>query len=93
MTHALSLAQVDKEYRALASGVAMADVFTVEAPIGQVPYPGMPGGLFAACSVEEGGKRAVSHCRVLERRPEEGCTLLSGQLCRQPAITRQIDAA
>ena len=37
-------------------------------------YPGIPEGLFAAA---EEGKPATSHCRVLERRPEQGATLMA----------------
>ena len=60
---------VVKEYRALVVGIDMPDSFSVHEPIGQVTYPGLHGGLWAVCATELGGKHAVSHCRVLERRP------------------------
>lgn len=66
---------VTKEYRALAVGTAMADEFSVRDPIGLIPHPGMPGGVWAVC---KGGKSAVSHCRVIQRR--QTSTLLAVQI-------------
>lgn len=56
--------EVIKVYRALAGGVPLRDLFSIETSIGPVPHPQL-GTLHAAC---ETGKRAVSHVRILERR-------------------------
>jgi len=57
---------VEKEYRALVSGVPAMESFTVEAPIGPVPHPDL--GSVHAISAQ--GRRAVSQVRVLERRTD-----------------------
>lgn len=53
-----------KSYRALATGVPTEDQFTVEAPIGPVPYP--PLGQVHAVSPD--GKPSRTECQILERR-------------------------
>jgi len=59
-----------KTYRALATGSPTEDQFTVEAPIGQIPYA--PLGQVHAVSPD--GKPSRTECRILERRP--GAVLL-----------------
>jgi 23S rRNA pseudouridine1911/1915/1917 synthase len=56
--------QVRKVYRALCAGHPALDAFTVAAPIGEVDHP-LLGTVHAAAA---GGRHAVSHVRVLERR-------------------------
>jgi len=56
--------RVRKLYRALCAGHPARDLFTVDAPIGEVPYA--PTGTIHAAAL--GGKRALSHVRVVERR-------------------------
>lgn len=72
---------INKEYRALVTGTTMPDRFTCTQRIGLVDYPGMEEGIWAAAAT---GKAAVSHCRVLERRPgpgaEIGTTLLAVEI-------------
>eukprot|EP00775_Hariotina_reticulata_P006986 gene6985-7200_t len=53
-----------KKYRALVSGVVQQDQFEVCVPIGQMVYPGLSTGLFAARPL---GKPARSLCQVLHR--------------------------
>lgn len=55
--------QICKIYRALGTGTAMPDRFTVTQPIGKIPYPGL-GYLYAATPE---GLPAQSDCRVLRR--------------------------
>lgn len=62
--------RVEKTYLALVSGAPERDSFTIEAPIGLVAHPRL-GGVHAAA---RGGKKAISHARVLVRR--EDATLL-----------------
>ena len=45
----------------------------MDVAIGPVVYPGVEGGLFAAC---ESGKPALSHWRVLHRHIDRQCTLV-----------------
>lgn len=59
--------RVRKLYRALCAGHPARDRFTVDAPIGEVPYA--PTGTVHAAT--PGGKRARSHVRVVERRGGE----------------------
>jgi len=61
-----------KVYLALASGTAMPDAFTVDAPIGPVPYR-RPATVHAYRS---GGRPSISHVRVIRRLPGENATLL-----------------
>jgi 23S rRNA pseudouridine1911/1915/1917 synthase len=56
--------RVEKEYRALVTGVPSAESFTIDVPIGLVPHPRL-GRVHAASPL---GKPAVSHVRVLARR-------------------------
>jgi len=56
--------RVRKIYRALCNGHPPLDRFTIDAPIGEVPYP--PTGTIHAAT--PGGKVARSRVRVLERR-------------------------
>lgn len=58
---------VRKVYRALASGVAEQESYTIATPIGPVPHPRL-GSVFAA---SPGGKPSLSQARVLERRPDQ----------------------
>jgi 23S rRNA pseudouridine1911/1915/1917 synthase len=58
--------RIEKTYRALVCGAPERDAFTVEAPIGLVAHPRL-GRVHAAAA---GGKRAVSHARVLARRQD-----------------------
>ena len=64
---------VTKTYRALATGVAPLEHYTVSTPIGPVPHPRL-GTVFAAGAASQAkSKAARSWVRVLERRP--GSTL------------------
>lgn len=56
--------RVEKEYRALVTGVPALEAFTIDTPIGLVPHPRL-GQVHAASPV---GKPAVSHVRVLATR-------------------------
>lgn len=58
--------RVRKLYLALAAGDPGLDRFSIDVPIGPVPYPPL-GTLFAATP---GGRPSTSHVRVLERRRE-----------------------
>jgi 23S rRNA pseudouridine1911/1915/1917 synthase len=53
--------RVDKEYRALASGLVDAAAFSIDTPIGLVPHPRL-GRVFAAV---RDGKASLSHVRAL----------------------------
>jgi len=64
--------RIRKVYLALASGTAMPEAFTVDAPIGTVPYPGTTT-LHAFCP---DGRPSMSHVRVIRRLPEMNATLL-----------------
>lgn len=68
LTRAWREGRVDKRYRALASGVAQQDEYTVTTPIGPVPHPRL-GSVFAASAA---GKASRSEARVLERRAGDG---------------------
>jgi len=69
---ALKERQILKVYLALASGTAMPDAFTVDAPIGPVPY--QPLTTIHAYSPQ--GRPSISHVRVIRRLPRENATLL-----------------
>jgi 23S rRNA pseudouridine1911/1915/1917 synthase len=58
--------RVEKTYGALVTGVPDRDAFSVERPIGPVPHPRL-GQVYAA---SEGGKRAVTHVRVMSTQPD-----------------------
>ncbi len=72
LTIAMKERRILKVYLALASGTAMSDTFTVDAPIGPVPYR-RPETLNAYCPQ---GRPSISHVRVIRRLPEENATLL-----------------
>jgi 23S rRNA pseudouridine1911/1915/1917 synthase len=61
-----------KVYLALASGVAMPDAFTVDAPIGPVPTS-VPATVNA---YRPDGRPSTSHVRVVRRLPERNASLL-----------------
>ena len=61
-----------KVYLALASGTSMPDAFTVDAPIGPVPYR-LPATVNA---YHPGGRPSMSHVRVLRRFPDTNAALL-----------------
>ncbi len=69
---AMSERQILKVYLALASGTAMPDTFTVDAPIGPVPYR-RPETVHA---YRPDGRPSISHVRVVRRLPSENATLL-----------------
>ena len=64
--------RIRKMYLALASGTSMADAFTVDAPIGPVPY-GCPATVHAYTSP---GRPSISHVRVIRRCPGPDATLV-----------------
>lgn len=64
--------RIRKVYLALASGTAMPDTFTVDAPIGPVPYR-RPATVHA---YRPDGRPSISHVRVVRRFPEKNATLL-----------------
>ncbi len=64
--------RIRKVYLALASGTAMPDAFTVDAPIGPVPYR-YPTSINA---YRPGGRPSISHVRVIRRLPEKKASLL-----------------
>jgi 23S rRNA pseudouridine1911/1915/1917 synthase len=72
LTTAMKERRILKVYLALASGTAMPDTFTVDAPIGPVPYR-RPETVHAYCP---DGRPSISHVRVIRRLPEENATLL-----------------
>ncbi len=61
-----------KVYLALASGTGMSDAFTVDAPIGPVPYR-RP---FVLHAYRPDGRPSVSRVRVVRRMPGENASLL-----------------
>jgi 23S rRNA pseudouridine1911/1915/1917 synthase len=61
-----------KVYLALASGTAMPDAFTVDAPIGPVPHK-RPA---AVNAYRPDGRPSTSHVHVVRRLPEENATVL-----------------
>jgi 23S rRNA pseudouridine1911/1915/1917 synthase len=69
---AMSERRILKVYLALASGTAMPDTFTVDAPIGPVPYR-HPETIHA---YRPDGRPSISHVRVVRRLPGENTTLL-----------------
>jgi len=72
LTTAMKERRIRKVYLAVASGTAMPDTFTVDAPIGPVPYR-RPATVHA---YRPDGKPSISHVRVIRRFPEEKATLL-----------------
>ena len=72
LASAMKERRILKVYLALASGTAMPDAFTVDAPIGPVPYR-RPETLNA---YRPDGRPSISHVRVIRRLSEENATLL-----------------
>jgi 23S rRNA pseudouridine1911/1915/1917 synthase len=72
LTTAMKERRVRKVYLALASGTAMPDTFTVDAPIGPVPYR-RPATVH---SYRPDGRPSISHVRVVRRLPNENATIL-----------------
>ena len=72
LTVAMKERRILKVYLALASGTAMPDTFTVDAPIGPVPYR-RPVTVHA---YRPDGRPSISHVRVIRRLPEDNATLL-----------------
>jgi len=72
LAEAMRSRRILKVYLALASGTAMPDTFTVDAPIGPVPHR-RPASVHAYRS---GGRPAESHVRVVRRFPDRNETLL-----------------
>ncbi len=72
LTIAMKERRIRKVYLALASGTTMPDMFTVDAPIGPVPYRS-PKTIHAYSAA---GRPSISHVRVIRRLPEEGVSLL-----------------
>lgn len=70
--------QIRKVYRALVGAGELPERFTVQQPIGKIPYPGL--GLLYAATPD--GQFAQSDCRVLQRRTEATLlevTILTGR--------------
>jgi len=72
LSRAMAERRIRKVYLALASGIVSQDAFTIEAPIGPVPY--RP--LTTIHAFNPKGRPSTSLVRVLERRTGEGATLL-----------------
>jgi 23S rRNA pseudouridine1911/1915/1917 synthase len=72
LSRAMAERRIRKVYLALASGIVSQDAFTVEAPIGPVPY--VP--LTTVHAFNPKGRPSTSLFRVLERRTADGATLL-----------------
>jgi 23S rRNA pseudouridine1911/1915/1917 synthase len=72
LTVAMKERRIRKVYLAVASGTAMPDTFTVDAPIGPVPYR-RPATVHA---YRPDGRPSISHVRVIRRLPEDNATLL-----------------
>lgn len=69
---AMSARRILKVYLALASGTAMPEAFTVDAPIGPVPFR-RPATVHA---YRPDGRPSISHVRVIRRLPDENAALL-----------------
>jgi 23S rRNA pseudouridine1911/1915/1917 synthase len=80
---------VEKEYRALASGLPALETFTVETPIGLVPHPRL-GQVHGASPL---GKPAVSHVRVLALRGPNALVAVSIPTGRPHQIRIHLAAA
>jgi 23S rRNA pseudouridine1911/1915/1917 synthase len=72
LTTAMMERRIRKVYLALASGTTMPDTFTVDAPIGPVPYR-RPETVHA---FDPAGRPSISYVRVIRRLPEEKVSLL-----------------
>jgi 23S rRNA pseudouridine1911/1915/1917 synthase len=83
------LGGVEKEYRALASGLPALAAFTIETPIGLVPHPRL-GQVYAAASA---GRPAVSHVRVLALRGHDALVAVTIPTGRPHQIRIHLAAA
>jgi 23S rRNA pseudouridine1911/1915/1917 synthase len=81
--------RVDKEYRALVSGVPASEAFSVETPIGLVPHARL-GRVHAAAP---GGKPALSHVRVLAVRGDQALVAVTIPTGRPHQIRIHLAAA
>ncbi len=72
LSKAMAERRIGKVYLALASGIVSQDAFTIDAPIGPVPY----GPLTTIHAYNPKGRPSESRVRVLERRFGDGATLL-----------------
>ena len=81
--------RVEKEYRALVSGLPALEAFTIDAPIGLVAHPRL-GQVYAA---SPSGKPAVSHVRVLARRGENALVAVTIPTGRPHQIRIHLAAA
>lgn len=72
----LSTGKMKKIYAALAQGVGLPNEFSVDQEIGAVAYPGM-GTVHAAVA---GGKKSISHIRVIESRERDSATLVEVEI-------------
>jgi 23S rRNA pseudouridine1911/1915/1917 synthase len=81
--------RVDKEYRALVSGVPASEAFSVETPIGLVPHARL-GRVHAAAP---GGKPALSHVRVLGVRGDQALVAVTIPTGRPHQIRIHLAAA
>jgi len=72
LSQAMREGRITKTYLALAQGIPDEDAFTVDMPIGPVPY-GPLGVLHAASPT---GRPSLSHCRVLHRDIDRETSLL-----------------
>ncbi|NJN01798.1 MAG: RluA family pseudouridine synthase [Leptolyngbyaceae cyanobacterium SL_1_1] len=71
-----------KVYRALVQGQISGDRFTIDQPIGKIPYPVL-GHVYGAVA---GGKAAYSECQVVQRRDESTLLEVSIQTGRPHQI-------
>ncbi|MCH2663111.1 RluA family pseudouridine synthase [bacterium] len=76
LSEAFQQRSITKLYRALVQGTGLPETFTVDDPIGPVPYP-PTGELFA---VAEDGKPSTSECTVLSADLDEDETLIDVRL-------------
>lgn len=72
LASAMSGRRILKVYLALASGTAMPNAFTVDAPIGPVPYTSP----VTVNAFSPAGRPSESHVRVLRRMPERDASLV-----------------
>jgi 23S rRNA pseudouridine1911/1915/1917 synthase len=69
---AMAERRIRKVYLALTTGTDIPDAFTVDAPIGPVPYRW----LTTLQAYSPNGRPSISHVRVIRRLPRENATLL-----------------
>lgn len=72
LSSAMAERRIRKVYLALAAGTDIPDTFTVDAPIGPVPY--RP--LTTVHAYSPDGRTSISHVRVIRRLPRENAALL-----------------